>query len=98
MPFGDESFDVVLSSGALHHISHNPTDHKKAIAEMIRVLKPGGNILLWDVSHMIEASASNMRPVGITCEVKGRPISRIRDEHALRQESSPTFTIVAFCT
>lgn len=36
--FSDASFDVALSSGALHHTA----DTEKAIAEVYRVLKPGG--------------------------------------------------------
>jgi SAM-dependent methyltransferase len=70
MPFESESFDVVFSSGALHHISHNFADHKKAVHEMVRVLKPGGHIVLWDVSHMIEASATKMKLEGIKCNVQ----------------------------
>src|ERR1700752_2792256 len=36
MPFEEAAFDVVLSSGALHHISHNFDDHERAVREMIR--------------------------------------------------------------
>ena len=38
MPYEDETFDVVLCNGVLHHIE----DHNKAIFECARVLKPGG--------------------------------------------------------
>ncbi|MCD6570638.1 MAG: class I SAM-dependent methyltransferase [Deltaproteobacteria bacterium] len=37
LPFCDESFDLVICSEVLEHVH----DHKKAIAEIIRVLKPG---------------------------------------------------------
>jgi arsenite methyltransferase len=70
MPFEDAAFDGVLSSGALHHISHNFDDHERAVREMVRVLKPGGRIVLWDITHMIEATASKMKSLGIECEVK----------------------------
>ena len=42
LPFEDESFDVVVSFGVLHHTP----DTEKAIEEAHRVLKPGGRLLL----------------------------------------------------
>jgi ubiquinone/menaquinone biosynthesis C-methylase UbiE len=70
MPFDDATFDVVLSSGALHHISNNFDDHERAVHEMIRVLKPGGKIIIWDITHMVEATALKIKSLGIECEVK----------------------------
>lgn len=70
MPFEDATFDVVMSSGALHHISRNFDDHERAVREMIRVLKPGGRIALWDITHMIEATAAKMQSLGAVCEVR----------------------------
>ena len=74
MPFEDASFDVVMSSGALHHISHNFDDHERALREIVRVLKPGGKVVIWDITHMVEATAQKMRSMGIECEV--RPTNR----------------------
>jgi SAM-dependent methyltransferase len=42
LPFEDETFDVACSMGVLHHIA----DPRSMIAEMRRVLKPGGRIIL----------------------------------------------------
>jgi ubiquinone/menaquinone biosynthesis C-methylase UbiE len=42
LPFPDESFDIVWAWGTVHHT----TDPFKAMAELIRVLKPSGSILL----------------------------------------------------
>ena len=42
LPFPDNSFDIVWAWGTVHHT----TDPFKAIAELIRVLKPSGSILL----------------------------------------------------
>jgi len=70
MPFEDASFDVVMSSGALHHISHNFDDHERAVREMVRVLRPGGRIVIWDITHMVDATAQKMRSLGIECEVR----------------------------
>lgn len=69
LPFDDASFDVIVSSGALHHISRDRSEHEQAIGEMLRVLKPGGRIALWDISHMVEGYAAGMKSRGITSDV-----------------------------
>lgn len=46
LPFPDETFDVVLSSLALHHIP--PENRPTALHEMRRVLKTGGKLLIAD--------------------------------------------------
>jgi SAM-dependent methyltransferase len=42
LPFEDGSFDVVYSWGVLHHTPDTP----RAVAEAVRVLKPGGRLVL----------------------------------------------------
>ena len=42
LPFGDSSFDAVYCSGTLHHVS----DRALAIAEMRRVVRDGGRVVL----------------------------------------------------
>jgi len=73
MPFADGTFDVVMSSGALHHIAHGQAEFDQTLRELTRVLKPGGHLLLWDIQHMIEASASRMKAVGVQCETRAAP-------------------------
>jgi ubiquinone/menaquinone biosynthesis C-methylase UbiE len=70
MSFEDTTFDVVLSSGAMHHISHNREEFGQVVQEMTRVLKPGGQIVIWDIEHMVEACASRMTQAGLQCEVR----------------------------
>jgi SAM-dependent methyltransferase len=45
MPFEDESFDVVVSISTLDHFD-DKADIPKAVVEMARVLRPGGQLLL----------------------------------------------------
>ena len=70
MPFESGTFDVVVSSGAVHHISRTQADFEQALHEMIRVLKPGGQIVIWDVAHIVNACAARMRSAGVDCDVK----------------------------
>jgi 2-polyprenyl-3-methyl-5-hydroxy-6-metoxy-1,4-benzoquinol methylase len=63
MPFKKNTFDVVTCSEVIEHV----TDPQKAIAEMYRVLKPGGILFLttpnafWHFSLRI-AEAFHVRP------------------------------------
>src|SRR5262245_17702500 len=48
LPFEDSSFDVVLSSFSIHNISGR-VGREKAISEAVRVLHPGGRLVITDV-------------------------------------------------
>ena len=45
LPFVDESFDVVFCRSSLHHFAHP----HEAVAEMVRVCRPNGRIVLLDI-------------------------------------------------
>lgn len=47
MPFASAAFDVVVSNLCLHNIYHG-AERQKALAEIARVLKPGGQAILSD--------------------------------------------------
>src|SRR3954468_23162859 len=51
LPFDDASFDVVLSSMALHNI-YNAAERQTAVREIARVLKAGGQLLILDARHL----------------------------------------------
>jgi ubiquinone/menaquinone biosynthesis C-methylase UbiE len=48
LPFPDGSFDVVVSHWVVHNLQE-PADRARALAEMARVLKPGGWVLVADI-------------------------------------------------
>lgn len=47
IPFPDESFDLTYSVAVMHHIA-DPARVRQTLAEMVRVTRPGGRILVWD--------------------------------------------------
>lgn len=51
LPFSDESFDAVLSSGVLEHIDEGsePGNESKSLLEIARVLRPGGHLLIYQL-------------------------------------------------
>ena len=47
LPFEPDSFDLVLSVATFHHIAE-PGAVRATLAEMVRVSRPGGRVLVWD--------------------------------------------------
>lgn len=47
LPFGNGSFDLVICRGVLHHV----TDHRAVLAEIHRVLRQGGELILSEPSN-----------------------------------------------
>jgi ubiquinone/menaquinone biosynthesis C-methylase UbiE len=68
MPFEDASFDVVVSSLAVHNV-YDPAGRARALAEIVRVLRPGGRLLLQDFRHTADYAAF-LRDAGL------HPVSR----------------------
>ena len=63
LPFDDASFNVVLSSMALHNI-YNAGERQTAVREIARVLKSGGRVLIVDVCHARQYAAT-LRDAGL---------------------------------
>ena len=55
LPFPDCSFEIVLSRLAFHHFPNRG----KPFAEMVRVLKPGGKLVMIDMVLNIIFGVSN---------------------------------------
>jgi SAM-dependent methyltransferase len=47
IPFPDDSFDLAYSVAVMHHIA-DPGKVRRTLAEMVRVTRPGGRIVVWD--------------------------------------------------
>jgi len=56
LPFEDNTFDIVLSSVAIHNL-YKKNDRDTAISEIARVLKPGGQALIDDIRFHNEYAA-----------------------------------------
>ncbi len=54
LPFEDGAFSIVLCGAAFHHL----TDPRAAFAEMARVCRPGGRIVIRDVTPAADKSAA----------------------------------------
>ena len=63
LPFPADSFDIILSSLAIHNIKTEP-GRERAIDEAIRVLRPGGRILIADI-FASKAYESRLRARGV---------------------------------
>jgi SAM-dependent methyltransferase len=59
LPFPDASFDVVTSALAIHNIP-SAEDRYRAVDEAMRVLRPGGQLLIADISHMARKYAAHI--------------------------------------
>ena len=69
LPFEDASFDVVLSSAALHNI-YDAGEREGAVREIARVLRVGGRVLIVDVRHL-RHYAHTLRNAGLDGDADG---------------------------
>lgn len=63
MPFEDGSFNAVVSSAAIHNI-HPADGRTQAIGEAVRVLRPGGRLVVVDINGTA-AYARELRSLGM---------------------------------
>lgn len=75
IPFPDATFDVIVSCSAIHNI-YDAAGRQQAIAEIARVLKPGGEAVIDDIRHGSEYGRS-FATNGCTSRSIGSPIASI---------------------
>jgi SAM-dependent methyltransferase len=75
MPFEDASFDAVVASLSIHNI-YNREERRKAIQEIVRVLKPQGQVALLDIAHarqyaqdLAACGMQNVRVSGLSFQI-----------------------------
>lgn len=56
MPFAAESFDVIVSNLAVHNVRARE-ERRRAITEMVRVLRPGGRVAIVDLAFTKDYAA-----------------------------------------
>jgi SAM-dependent methyltransferase len=83
LPFADASFDLAYSWGVLHHTP----DTKRALAEIHRVLRPGGEARIMLYSRRSWVAAGVWLRYGVA---KGRPWKSISELLATHMESPGT--------
>ncbi len=64
LPFADNSFDLVLSSVAIHNIPQR-AGRDQALVEATRVLKPGGRLIIADIRET-QRYAECLRALGLS--------------------------------
>jgi arsenite methyltransferase len=72
LPFPDASVDAVVANLAIHNISDRE-GRREAIAEIVPVLKPGGQIALMDFKH-VEQYSEDLKKNGIADARVSAPI------------------------
>lgn len=70
MPFDAEQFDVIVSTFAYHHINGK----SQATREIMRVLKPGGTLLVKDMPSALIDLENDLRSAGYRVEKEGQRI------------------------
>ncbi len=69
LPFPDDRFDIVLSFAMFHHVPA----WERAVAEAVRVLRPGGALVGYDLSRLRQLDA----------ELRRLPVHRVRTRRFL---------------
>ena len=70
LPFADNSFDLVVSSLAIHNISGS-AGRQKAISEAVRVLRPGGGLMIADI-RATRQYAAQLAKLGMSAVARRR--------------------------
>ncbi|MGV3624791.1 MAG: class I SAM-dependent methyltransferase [Archangium sp.] len=69
LPFSDASFDLVVSSLAVHNVP-DAEGRARAVTEMLRVLAPGGRLLVADFKFTKDY-AGTLRAAGVEAQERG---------------------------
>lgn len=76
MPFADTSFDVVVSNVAIHNV-YDREGRDKTMAEIARVLKPGGRVVIHDIRWVADYAEALTRCGLIDVARVGSKVGRV---------------------
>lgn len=88
LPFDDGRFDLVLSFAMLHHVG----DWERAVGEAVRVLRPGGRLVGYDLVHASprqhrhreeHAGVRMMSPGQLEGALRRLPVTGVRTRRSL---------------
>lgn len=71
LPFADAQFDAVFSIGVLEHVHELAGDQRRSMAELLRVLRPGGRAFIFHLPNRgswIEAVVRVTNGLGLTAK------------------------------
>lgn len=85
LPFEDTTFDIVLCTMVMHHLRHD--QRGQAVAEMYRVLRPGGRLLVVDLAAE-GGLLARLNPIALLH--RGRALNSAQEAEALIDEGGFT--------
>lgn len=77
LPFPDASFDAAVSSLVLHHLPE--ADRPVAVAELVRVVRPGGRLVLADYRPPVRPVARLVVQHALGHSMAGSDLGAVRD-------------------
>jgi SAM-dependent methyltransferase len=99
LPLRDASVDVALLSQALHHAS----DPERAVAEAVRILRPGGSVLILDLRQHDQGWVKTrfgdrhlgFAPDQLTTLLRDAELSEIKVDVGARKKGDPFTVLIA---
>ena len=87
IPFGQRTFDMIVSSWALHNII-DAAGRECALREMVRVLRPGGRLVIVDIQRTAEYERV-LRTLGLDVRRSGPSFQFLIPTHVLTAVLTP---------
>ena len=89
LPFKDDSYDIVIVQGGLHHLPQMPEDLATCLAEVARVLKPDGTFYVvepWSTPFLTMVHLIVEQPIMRKVYAKGDALAEMTDHERVTYE------------